>query len=119
MVREKIDVWKINLFGRNYSKFSEDHFRDDVLIQRWKQDYDANIPMSDFVWILDGCAERHAPIKTLSPPEIKLHLNPWMTPEILSLIRIRDRLFARKKREPDNDLKLLITGCGILLVGKF
>ena len=93
------------MFGRNYSKFSEDHFRDDVSIQRWKQDSnDANILMSDFIWRLDGCAERHAPIKKLSPPEIKLRLNPWMTPEILKLIRVRDRLFARKKREPDNDL---------------
>ena len=38
------------------------------------------------------------------PPEVKLRLNPWMTPEILKLIRVRDRLFARKKREPENDL---------------
>ena len=105
VIREKIDVRKISMFGRNYSKFSEDHFRDDVSIQRWKQDSnDANILMSDFIWRLDGCAERHAPIKKLSPPEIKLRLNPWMTPEILKLIRVRDRLFARKKREPDNDL---------------
>ena len=27
-----------------------------------------------------------------------------MTPEILKLIKVRDRLFARKKREPDNTL---------------
>ena len=87
------------MFGRNYSKFSEDHFRDDVSIQRWKQDSnDSNILMSDFIWRLDGCAERHAPIKKLTPPEIKLRLNPWMTPEILRLIRVRDRLFARKKK---------------------
>ena len=93
------------MFGRNYSKFSEEHFRDDVSIQRWRQDSnDANILMSDFVWRLDGCVERHAPVKKLSPPEVKLRLNPWMTPEILKLIRIRDRLFARKKREPENDL---------------
>ena len=36
------------------------------------------------------------------PREVKLRLNPWITPEILKLIRIRDRLFARKKREPEN-----------------
>ena len=103
VVREKIDVRKISMFGRNYSKFSEENFRDDVSIQRWRQDStDANLLMSDFVWRLDGCAERHAPIKKLSPPEVKLRLNPWMTPEILKLIRVRDRLFARKKREPEN-----------------
>ena len=84
VVREKIDVRKVNMFGRDYSKFSDELFRDDVSIQRWRQDStDANLLMSDFVWRLDGCAERHAPIKKLSPPEVKLRLNPWMTPEIL------------------------------------
>ena len=105
VIREKIDVRKISMFGRDYSKFSGDLFRDDVSIQRWKEDsIDANVLMSDFVWRLDGCAERHAPIKKLSPQEIKRRLNPWMTTEIIKLIRIRDRLFARKKREPGNDL---------------
>ena len=121
MVREKIDVRKISMFGRNYSKFSEEHFRDDVSIQRWRQDSnDANILTSDFVWRLNGSAERHAPVEKLSPPEVKLRLNPWMTPEILKLIRVRDRLFARKKREPENDLvRLLIIKLGIKSVGKF
>ena len=86
------------MFGRDYSKFSGDLFRDDVSIPRWTGDsIDANVLMSDFVWRLDGCAERHAPIKKLSPQEIKRRLNPWMTTEIIKLIRIRDRLFARKK----------------------
>ena len=45
------------MFGRDYSKFSEDHFRDDVSIQNWKEDStDANVLMSDFVWRLDGCS---------------------------------------------------------------
>ena len=42
--------------------------------------------------------------KKLSPKDIKLRLNPWITPNIQKLIRVRDRLFARKKREPDNIL---------------
>ena len=53
--------------------------------------------MGDFVWRLDGCAERHAPTKKLSPKDIKLRLNPWITPEIQKLIRLRDRLSARKE----------------------
>ena len=77
------------MFGRDYSKFSEDHFRDDVSIQIWKEDSnDANVLMSDFVWRLDGCAERHAPVKKLSPRDVKLRLNPWMNPEMLKLFRI-------------------------------
>ena len=46
-------------------------------------------------------------VKKLSPRDVKLRLNPWMNPEILKLIRTRDRLFARRKREPDNDLSVV------------
>ena len=63
---------------------------------------DPNILMSDFVWRLDGCTERHAPTKKLSQKDIKLRLKPWITNEIRKLMRIRDRLFARKKSEPAN-----------------
>merc|ERR1711888_502578 len=35
--------------------------------------------------------------------EIKLKLNPWITSEIRKMLKVRDRLFARKKREPDNE----------------
>ena len=103
VVRDKIDVRKINMVGRDYSKFSADTYRDDVSIQNWNlSSNDTNFLMGDFVWKITGCSDRHAPIKKLNPKEIKLKLNPWMTPELLKLIRIRDRLFARKKREPDN-----------------
>ena len=59
--------------------------------------------MSDMFWRLDACAGRHGPIEKLKPKEIQLRLKPWITPDIQKLIRIRDRLFARKKRQPDND----------------
>ena len=42
-------------------------------------------------------------MKKLSPKEIKLKLNPWITPEIRKMLQVRDRLFARKKREPGNE----------------
>jgi hypothetical protein len=61
-------------------------------------------PGSDPVfWRLEGCDERHSPIEKLNPKEIKLRLKPWITPEIQKLIVVRDRLFARKKRQPDNE----------------
>ncbi len=101
--RGKIDLKKITMFGRDYSNFSDDRYRDDVSIQRWMSNcVDPNILMSDFVWRLDGCTERHAPTKKLSQKDIKLRLKPWITNEIRKLMRIRDRLFARKKREPAN-----------------
>ena len=105
----KVDTKKIDIFQRDFSKFSPTDFYDDVSIQTWNYESDdPNFLMSDFVWRLDGCANRHAPVKKLTPKEVKLKLKPWISPEISKLIRIRDKLFARKKRQPDNErVKLL------------
>ena len=93
------------MYGRDFSKFSPSHFRDDVSIQPWlHHTNDPNTLMNDFIWRLDGCAERHAPTKKLTPKEVKLKLKPWITPETLKLIKIRDKLFKRKKRQPENEL---------------
>ena len=102
--RGKVDVKKIEMYGRDYSKFTDDAFRDDVSIQPWlDQTNDPNLLMADLVWRLDGCTERHAPMKKLSPRETKLKLKPWINRDIQKLIRVRDKLFARKKRQPDNE----------------
>ena len=63
---------------------------------------DANALANDLRWRLDGCVERHAPLKKLPDKEVKRRLNPWMTNKILKIMAVRDRLFARKKREPEN-----------------
>ena len=101
--RGKIDVKKIVMYGRNMKNFSESAFREDVSIQQWRQDTDnPSILMGDMYWRLDGCSDRHGPIEKLNPHEIKLRLKPWITPDIQKLIKVRDRLFARKKRQPEN-----------------
>ena len=45
---------------------------------------------------------RHAPIKKHSPGEIKLKSKPWITDKIKKMIKFRNKLFARKKRQPNN-----------------
>ena len=101
--RGSLDIKKINMYGRNFKQFSESSFQDDVSIQRWNlSSNDPNHLMKDFLWRLDGCVDRHAPTKKLNPKEVKRRLNPWMTNKIMKLIRIRDRLFERKKKEPGN-----------------
>ena len=56
----------------------------------------------DFHSKLEGCVDRHAPIKKLSPKEIKLKNKPWISTEITKLIKVRNTNFARKKRQPNN-----------------
>ena len=102
--RGKIDIKNTVMYGRNMRNFSEDAFREDVSIQQWRRDTDDPcLLMSDLFWRLDASANRHGPIEKLKPKEIQLRLKPWITPDIQRLIRIRDRLYARKKRQPEND----------------
>ena len=102
--RGAIDVKKIIMYGRNLKNFSEIDFRDDVAIQQWRRDTDdPNLLTYDLVSKLDACAERHGPTERLNHKKVKLALKPWITPDIQNLMKIRDRLFERKKRQPEND----------------
>ena len=102
--RGKIDVKKIIMYGRNSKNYVEANFIGDVAAQEWNFiSQDSSFLMADMHEKLNNCVERHKPLKRLSPKEIKTKLKPWITPEILKLIRIRDKLFARKKRQPSNE----------------
>ena len=65
---QKLDIKKISIYARDYSKFSSEDFIDEVAIQNWNYvDEDPNNLFVDFLWKLDGCMERHAPVKKLKP----------------------------------------------------
>ena len=50
IIRDKIDIKKVNMIGRNWKGFSDDLYRDDVSIQNWNfVSRDANFLMADFV----------------------------------------------------------------------
>ena len=102
--REKIDFNNVKIYQRDYFKFDNSLFRDDVSIQKWGATYEnVNNQFNDLFWELNGCVERHAPIKELSPKEIKMKSKPWITPDITKLIRNRNKLFKRKKIQPNNE----------------
>ena len=56
----------------------------------------------DFYTKLEASVDRHAPLKKLTPREIKIRSKPWLSTEILKMIKIRNKLFARKMRQPKN-----------------
>jgi len=61
-----------------------------------------------FLKKLKGCTDRHAPIKKLNSKEIQLRSKPWIEPELSKMIRIKNNLYARTKRQPmNNNIKLL------------
>ena len=65
------------MFQRDYSSFTNESFRDDISIQNWNYSYNiAQDLFNDFYVKLDGCVNRYAPLKKLSPKEIKAKYKP-------------------------------------------
>ena len=96
--REKMDIKNIKMYARNYSSFSSKDFHDDVSIQKWN--YNLNNPtelFNDFFWRLEGCVDRHAPIKKLNCRDTKLKVKPWITAELSKMIKIKNKLFEKIK----------------------
>ena len=93
----------INLYKRNYKKFNEKSFIDDLSLQIWENNLDVNEKFTDFNCRLESCVNRHAPLKKVSIKEIKTDHKPWITDIIKRKIKQRNKLFARRKREPHND----------------
>ena len=94
--REKMDIKNIKMYARNYSRFSSKDFHDDVSIQKWN--YDLHNP-TDFLWRLEGCVGRHAPINKLNCRDIKLKVTTWI---LSKMIKMKNKLFE-KRRQPINE----------------
>ena len=72
VTREKIDFKHQNVYIRDYSKFSNESFRDDVSIQYWNYTHENMHGLfKDFYSKLEGSVNRHAPLKKLSPKNLR------------------------------------------------
>ena len=102
--RPKIDYKENQIYRRDYTNFSEQSFRDDVSIQNFNNELvDVNDQFNDFFFKLEGSVNRHAPFKKLTLKEVKLEQKPWITKKFLKMIKIKNKLFNRKKRQPNNE----------------
>ena len=101
--RPKLDYKTISIYKRDYSKFSEKSFRDDVSIQDFNNELtNINDQFNDFFFKIEGCVNRHAPYKKLTSKEIRSNDKPWISGELIKMIKIKNKLFYRKKRQPTN-----------------
>ena len=89
-------------YKRDFKKFSEKDFLDDLTIQNWSNANDVHIQYEDFLAKFDACVERHAPQKLLNKNDKKKQTKPWITQAILKKIKHRNNLFLRTRTEPDN-----------------
>ena len=100
----KFDYKTNTIYKRDYTNFSDKSFRDDVSIQSFKKEFEnVNDQFVDFFFKLDGCVNRHAPLKKLTNKEFKLKQKPWISSQILKMISIKNKLFNRRKRQPNNE----------------
>ena len=105
VTREKIEFKKLNVYLRDYSKFSNESFREDVSIQNWDYTHkNVHDLFKDFYSKLEGAVNKHAPLKKLSPKEIKVKSKPWLYAEFLKMIKIRNKVLNRKKSQSNNEI---------------
>ena len=62
-----------------------------------------NDSFKDFYNKLEASVDRHATLKKLTPKEIMTKNIPWLSTELLKMIEVRNKIFARKKRQPENE----------------
>ena len=92
----------------DYSKFVDDAFLEDFnqidFNYLENSDLDINNKFDRFLKDLNTLTNKHAPIKRLSRKEKKLKDKPWIYKRILQMMRIRDRILQklRKQQNPDN-----------------
>ena len=104
-IKKNISKKKNNVvFKRDFSSFVEADFIDDVSIQNWNANNsnDTNSKFNDFLWRVEGCVDRHAPLKRMNNRQQKKMANPWISKNIIKMISHRERLLHRKKESPCN-----------------
>ena len=102
---------KSESFKDDYSRFKEDSFVEDFNQVDFSyldnSDLNLNNKFDRFLKDLNTLTNKHAPIKRRSRKEMKLKDKPWINNRILKMMRIRDRILQKLKKQqnPDN-LKL-------------
>ena len=116
------DVTKVkqnNIYKRDFREFNEESFIHDISIQNWsaKNPIGTNPKIDDFLWRLEGCIDRHAP---LNKKQLNKISKAWINKFILKMISHCDRLFRKKKKTPllTNISNILITSFETALLEK-
>ena len=97
---------KINLFKRDFSNFNDDEFRKevnqinwDVIVKLYLKD--PNLSLNNFYTNLTFLLDEFAPYKKVSNKEYRLNFKPWISTEILNLMKQRDKLLKNFSQEND------------------
>ena len=84
---------------RDWAKFNGAEFLTQIQSIDWKNVLQSdlqnpNISIENFLKCIKGLLDQHAPVKQFRPKKvINLKASPWMTPEILNSMKVRDKLY--------------------------
>ena len=94
---------KSNYYKRDYKMFNEQDFLNDLSANDWDNNItDTNAKYNIFIWDLEHCANKHAPLKKVNKRKRKIMTKPWISDQILKKIKHRNKLFAKKKNNPED-----------------
>ena len=91
-------------FGRSYTNFNDDEFKNELKVINWDQLFEAkNVDeqVSIFICKINSLLDYMAPIRRLTKKEINLKQNPWITRGILKSMSSRDKLYKEFSKEKD------------------
>ena len=92
----KVNHIKSNYYKRDYKKFNEEDFMNDLLTNDWDNDItDTNAKYNIFIWDLEHYVNKHAPIRKINKREQKIKIKPWISHQILKKIKHKNKLFAK------------------------
>ena len=92
--REKHTIIKHDIKNLDNNKFVED-LQTEMNLIYIKNFENVNDLTDYFLSVYTKTVEKHAPSKKITSKEYKLKHKPWITPEILKSIRIKNKLFKR------------------------
>lgn len=106
----KVDYKILNSYKSDYTKFDEEKFINQFSLINWENisntNLDANTKFDIFYDQISQFIYGHVPRTKLLKREIELSTKPWITKEILTKMKYRDKLYSQiiKCNQPNPNL---------------
>ena len=95
-------------FQHDFSHFSEENLLNDFssidLSYLNESAVDINAKFNRFLFNLDEVVKTHAPLRKLKKRDIKFRNKPWINGKIQKMMRIRDRILKKLKKNSNQAL---------------
>ena len=106
-----VDYRNCSLFHRDYSKFSDQPFLEDFKKPSWddidRNNLDFYNKFEKFYEKLHHTVIEHAPLRKVTPMQLKLRSKPWINTHIQKLVKQRDRRFRKLRKSHSRDMEEL------------